>query len=161
MALMTPEIHHLTRRYAMLSAAVSVITHPVPGVDELVIVPIHYCFSIRMAKMQGVEIWDVPWRRVHKIVWGGALLRFGSDIALGFVPIAGAVTHGLTAAALTRFLGHYLYRALTQEEPAPPVTMRAIKESIQQGITSAKSSLASRSWRESWSLASWRARVVP
>jgi uncharacterized protein (DUF697 family) len=118
------------RRYCVAAAVTSVAAHPVPAVDELFVVPVHYRFSWKMARVMNVPIRAVPWREVSKIIWGGALVRFGIDVTLGLVPVAGVVSHVLSAVTLTEILGEYLDRALTGPEPPPPVTLRTLASSV-------------------------------
>jgi uncharacterized protein (DUF697 family) len=127
---MTTETRRILRRYRIASAVTSVVTHPVPLVDELFVIPIHYAFVVRLARARGVKVRDVPWRQVQQLIWGGAGVRFGFDLAFGVVPVAGAIAHAITASALTQVLGEYLDEALDKPSSPPPVTVQGIKQSL-------------------------------
>src|SRR5262245_44120745 len=49
-SVMDPEMRRLTRKYSILSAVTSIVTHPVPAVDEVFVIPIHYYFSAKVAR---------------------------------------------------------------------------------------------------------------
>lgn len=128
-------MRRLTRKYSIISAVTSIVTHPVPAVDELFVIPIHYYFSAKVARVRNVRLRDLPWTQVHKIVLGGAVVRFGTDLAFGLVPVAGALTHALTAKVLTDVLGEYLDEALSRPGPPPPLSMQTLKHLIRQRVS--------------------------
>jgi hypothetical protein len=148
---MEPKIRRLILRYSIKSAVVSVIAHPVPAVDEIFVIPVHYGLSVKMAMAHKARILGLPWRQVHKIIWGGAAVRFCIDVTFGLVPIAGLVSHTLTAVTLTQFLGQYLDEALRQPGPPPPVTLQTLKDSLRPRVKTAKpkASSAAASHRDS------------
>jgi uncharacterized protein (DUF697 family) len=127
----------LTRKYAMISAAISVVAHPIPAADELLVIPVHYRLSMKMARAQGARLRDLPWRQLHKIIWGGAAVRFCFDVGFGFVPVAGALAHAATAGALTEILGRYLDEALRRPGPPPPMTLKTLKDSLRPKVAPA------------------------
>jgi hypothetical protein len=131
---MDPEMRRLTRKYSIISAVTTLVTHPVPAMDELMVIPIHYYFSAKVARMRNVKLRELPWSQVHKIVLGGAVVRFGTDLAFGFVPVAGAFAHALTAKVLTDVLGEYLDEALSRPGSPPPLTIRTIKNLMWQRL---------------------------
>ncbi len=98
----------MTRSYAITASAVSIIAHPVPGIDEVVVIPIHYHLCMKIAKARNLRIRDLPWRNLNKIIVGGAILRYFVDLPFAFFPPSGILVHGMTAGALTVFLGRYL-----------------------------------------------------
>jgi hypothetical protein len=136
---MTPELRRLRYRFCIISAVTSVATHPIPAVDELFVVLVHYRFSLKFARAQNVRIRDIPWRQVNKVIWGGAGVRFCFDLGFGLVPIAGSLCHALTAIALTDYLSRYLDKALSlPHSPPPPVTLRDIRDSIRRRVPLAR-----------------------
>ena len=134
---MEPKIRRLILNYSIKSAVVSVVAHPVPAVDEILIIPVHYWFSMKMARAHDAQILDLPWRQVHTIIWGGAAARFCSDVAFSLVPVAGLFAHALTAIALTEFLGQYLHEALRKPGSPPPVTIQIVKDSLLRRVKTA------------------------
>ena len=55
--------------YAGISAVASFIVQPVPAADELIVVPIHYWLSVRLARARKVSILKLPWRSIQRIIW--------------------------------------------------------------------------------------------
>lgn len=122
----------MTNTYSMISAVTSFITQPIPGADELIVIPIHYCFSVSLTRARGVSLLKVPWAPVSKIIWGGAALRLVGNFTLGLVPVVGLFSNAITAVALTEFLARYLDDALTSPTRPAPVSFKAIKDIIQR-----------------------------
>lgn len=139
---MEPKLRRLTNRYATISALVSAATHPVPAVDEIIVVAIHYHFSAKVVRAREAKLLDLPWWRVNKIIWGGAALRFFFDLTFGIVPVAGAVAHATSAAALTEVLGRYLEEVLRNPGSPPPMTIRALRDSLRRTMQTARAKAA-------------------
>jgi uncharacterized protein (DUF697 family) len=131
---MEPEIRSLTTRYSLITAVVSFVTQPVPGADELIVVPIHYYFSASLTRRRGQSLLNAPWVGLSKIIWGGAAVRLFANFTLGLVPVAGLFSNAVTAAALTEFLGSYLDEALDRPGTPAPVSVRHLKRSIQRSL---------------------------
>lgn len=129
---MEPKIRRMTNTYSMISAVISFITQPIPGADELIVIPIHYGFSVSLTRARGVPLHKVPWVQVSKIIWGGAALRLVGNFTLGLVPVAGLFSNAITAIALTEFLGRYLNDALGRPGEPAPVSVQAFMDIIQR-----------------------------
>jgi uncharacterized protein (DUF697 family) len=127
---MEPTIRRMTNKYSAIAAVISLVTQPIPGADELIVVPIHYSFSVSLTRRRGVPLRRAPWLQVSKIIWGGAGVRLFANFTLGLVPVAGLFSNAVTAVALTEFLGRYLDAALSSEAPPPAVSIRAIRDAL-------------------------------
>jgi uncharacterized protein (DUF697 family) len=125
---MTAKPSRITNFYSGASAVVAFVTQPVPALDELVVVPIHYRLCTRLARERGVPKKDLPWKQIRKIIWYGAGARLAANLSLGLVPVVGMFSNAVTAIALTEFLGHYIDHALANPGvPPPEVTMEGMK----------------------------------
>jgi uncharacterized protein (DUF697 family) len=127
---MEPTIRRLTNKYSAVAAVISFITQPIPGADELIVVPIHYGFSVSLTRRRGAPLRRAPWLQVSKIIWGGATVRLFANFTLGLVPVAGLFSNAITAIALTEFLGRYLDAALSSEAPPPAVSLKTIRDAL-------------------------------
>jgi uncharacterized protein (DUF697 family) len=126
---MKPEARRITRFYSGASAVAAFVTQPVPALDELVVVPIHYSLCSRLAKLRGVKRKDLPWKQIRKIIWYGAGARLVANFSLGLVPVVGMFANAVTAIALTEFLGAYIDDALANpEKPPKEITMEGLKQ---------------------------------
>ena len=124
---MDPAIRRMTTRYSALTAVASFVTQPIPVVDEIVVIPIHYWFAGAVTRRHGRGVLGAPWWQLHKIIWGGAGVRAASRFTLGFVPLAGAVSNAITATVVTELLSEYLDEALGDRGRTPPrVTLRSL-----------------------------------
>jgi hypothetical protein len=113
----------LTTRYARLSVGVGLLFTPLPMLDEVVVVPLHYALCRKLAKERGVRPKDLPWKQLRRIIWWGAGARTALAASLSPIPIAGTVANVVTAYALTEFLSTYLDEALSHpERPAREIT---------------------------------------
>jgi uncharacterized protein (DUF697 family) len=110
----------ITNLTSGVAAATAFVAQPVPALDELAIVPIHYYLVMRLAKERGVSVFKIPWRNVGRVIWYGAAARFLTHITVGLVPVAGGVTTALTAVALTEYLSRYLDEVLADPAHARP-----------------------------------------
>lgn len=119
----------ITNRVSTVAAVVAFVLQPIPGGDELGIVPLHYYLPVRLARMRRVPLAKLPWRAIQRIIWYGCGARLVGNFSLGLIPIAGAFTNSVTAIALTEFLGRYLDGVLdAPDAPAPEVTMSNLKQ---------------------------------
>ncbi|WP_437511543.1 hypothetical protein [Sorangium sp. So ce1099] len=131
---MDAKIRRMTNKCSAVAAVTSFVTQPIPGADELIVVPIHYWFSVSMTRHRGVPLLEAPWLQVSKIIWGGATVRLFANFTLGLVPVAGLFSNAVTAVALTELLARYLDRALSNPASPPVVSMKAIKDAIQHPL---------------------------
>jgi len=126
---MSPEARRITAKYAGVSAVVAFVTQPIPALDELIVVPVHYRLCTRLARARGVSRKSLPWRQIRKIIWYGAGARLVGNASLGLVPVVGMFANAITAIALTEFLGQYIDQALASPgAPPPEVTMDGLKK---------------------------------
>ena len=57
---MTPETRLLTTRVDVFSAILSHVTQPIPGADELLVVPVHYWYAASFTHKLGLPLRDAP-----------------------------------------------------------------------------------------------------
>jgi uncharacterized protein (DUF697 family) len=117
---MEKKSRRITNVTSGVAAATAFVMQPVPALDELAVVPIHYYLVLRLAKARGVGVFKIPWRNVQRIIWYGAGARFVTHITIGLMPIAGGITTAATAVALTEYLSRYLDEALADPAHARP-----------------------------------------
>jgi hypothetical protein len=115
----------LTTRYARLSVGLGLLFTPLPMLDEVVVVPLHYALCRRLAKERGVKSKDLPWKQLRRIIWWGAGARTALAASLSPIPVAGTVANWVTAYALTEFLSSYLDDVLSHPERPPREISRA------------------------------------
>lgn len=126
---MEPRTRRLTNVYSGVSAVAAFVTQPVPALDELIVVPIHYALVVKIARARSFSILKLPWRPIKKIIWYGAAARLVGNFSLGLVPVLGMFSNAITAIALTEYLGRYLDEAIEHpDRPPPDVTMEGLKE---------------------------------
>ncbi|WP_437877615.1 hypothetical protein [Sorangium sp. So ce513] len=132
---MEPKIRRMINKYSAVAAVTSFVTQPIPGADELIVVPIHYHLSVSMARHRGASLLAVPWIPVSKIIWGGAGVRLFANFTLGLVPVAGLFSNAITAVALTELLARYLDGALrAPASPPPAVSLKTIKDALESSL---------------------------
>lgn len=131
---MDPESRRLTNKYSFITALVSFVTQPVPGADELIVVPIHYYFSVSLTRQRGRPLLDAPWMQLSKIIWGGAAVRLFANFSLGLVPVAGLFSNAATAFALTELLARYLDEALATPSAPAPISLRMLKQTLERSM---------------------------
>lgn len=125
----------ITNRLSGVSAVAAFVTQPVPALDELIVVPIHYWLCVRIARARGVSILKLPWTNLKKIIWYGAAARLVANFSLGLVPVVGMFSNAITAIALTEYLGRYLDDVIANpDRPPPEITMEALKELFKDAI---------------------------
>jgi uncharacterized protein (DUF697 family) len=132
---MTANPSRTTNFYSGVSAVAAFVTQPIPALDELVVVPIHYRLCSRLARERGIPKKDLPWKQIRKIIWYGAGARLAANFSLGLVPVVGMFSNAITAIALTEFLGRYIDQALANPEAVPPeVTMEGLKQLFAEAL---------------------------
>ncbi|WP_437648119.1 hypothetical protein [Sorangium sp. So ce362] len=109
-----------THAFSAGAAGISFIVQPIPGSDQLFVIPIQYLLTASLAKERGAHLSKAAWSQIHQIIWGGGAIRLMLDLTLGLIPLAGAVTNAITAFAMTEYIGHYVDRALDNPDKAPP-----------------------------------------
>lgn len=112
----------LTHAFAAATAAVGLVTEPIPALDEVMIIPMQYLLAASIARARIEKLSSVPWGRVSLIIWGGVGLRFLSETALRAVPVAGPAANALLAFQTTEHLGSFIDRVLggAEDRPARP-----------------------------------------
>jgi uncharacterized protein (DUF697 family) len=125
---MDAELHRSKRRYVVAAAVASFVAQPVPALDELIVIPIHYSLVRRIARGHRVALGSLPWTQIRRIIWYGAGARLVGNFSLGLLPVAGMFSNALTAIALTEFLAEYLEEAVEHPDREPPqVDMATLK----------------------------------
>ncbi|WP_437322554.1 hypothetical protein WMF45_24975 [Sorangium sp. So ce448] len=120
-----------THAFSAGAAGISFIVQPIPGSDQLFVIPIQYLLTASLAKERGASLSKAAWSQVHQIIWGGGALRLMLTMTLGLIPLAGAVTNAFTAFVTTEYLGHYVDRALDNpDKPPPALSIQDILDSI-------------------------------
>jgi len=118
----------ITNVYSGVAAVTAFVTQPIPGGDELLIVPVQYALCARLARARGVSVFKLPWKSIQRIIWYGAAARLVTNFSLIVVPFLGAFGNSITAIALTEFLARWLDAFLDHpEEPPAEVTMAGMK----------------------------------
>jgi uncharacterized protein (DUF697 family) len=125
----------ITNRYSGVAAVAAFFTQPVPLLDEVVVVPIHYALVARLAWSRGVKVRKLPWRSIQRIIWYGAAARLVTNLSLGLVPVVGAFANSVTAIALTEYLSRWLDDFITHpEKPPADVTMEGLKSLFKSAV---------------------------
>ncbi|WP_437553243.1 hypothetical protein WME97_17850 [Sorangium sp. So ce367] len=120
-----------THAFSAGAAGISFIVQPLPGSDQLFVIPIQYLLTASLAKERGASLSKAAWSQAHQIIWGGGALRLVLTMTLGLIPLAGAVTNAITAFVTTEYLGHYVDRALDNpDKPPPALSIQDILNSI-------------------------------
>ncbi|WP_437776485.1 hypothetical protein [Sorangium sp. So ce1097] len=101
------------------AAGISFVAQPLPGSDQLFVIPIQYLLAASLVKERGAPLSKAAWSQVHQIIWGGGALRLMLGLTLGLIPLAGAVTNAITAFVTTQYLGYYVDRALDSPDKPP------------------------------------------
>ncbi len=126
---MEQRTRRITNIYSGVSAVAAFVTQPIPMLDELIVVPIHYALCVKLARSRNFSILKLPWKPIKKIIWYGAAARLVGNFSLGLVPIVGMFSNAITAIALTEYLARYLDEAIANpDRPPPEVTMDGLKE---------------------------------
>ncbi|XXX82536.1 hypothetical protein WMF30_27660 [Sorangium sp. So ce134] len=110
-----------THAFSAGAAGISFIAQPLPGSDQLFVIPIQYLLAVSLAKERGSPLSKAAWSQVHQIIWGGGALRLMVTLTLGLIPVAGAVANAITAFVTTEYLGRYVKRALDNPDKPPPI----------------------------------------
>jgi hypothetical protein len=126
---MEAETRRLTNKYSGVAAVASFLAQPVPALDELIVVPLHYRLIRRMAEERSVPVKSLPWVQLRRVIWYGAVARLVGNFSVGFVPVVGMFSNAITAIALTEYLARYLDDVLAHpDRPPPEVTLESLKE---------------------------------
>jgi uncharacterized protein (DUF697 family) len=132
---MEPRARKLVNRVSVVAAVTSFVLQPIPALDELAVVPMHYWLVVRLARLRGVPVASLPWTSLQRIVWYGAGARLVANFSLGLVPVAGAFSNAVTAMVLTEFLGRWLDDVLEHPDAPPPeVTMSSLRKMFADAI---------------------------
>jgi uncharacterized protein (DUF697 family) len=116
-----------THVFSAGAAGISFIVQPVPGFDQVAVIPIQYLLAASLGKERGTPLSKAAWSQVHQIIWGGGALRLVLGLSLGLIPVAGAFTNAITAFVTTEYLGYYVDRALDNpKQPPPPLSIQDI-----------------------------------
>lgn len=117
---MDPKSRRITNRLSGVAAVASFVTQPVPALDELIVVPMHYWLALRLAYARKTSPLALPWRPLQKIIWYGAGVRLVTNLSIGLVPVAGLFSNAITAIALTEYLARWLDHTITHPGEVPP-----------------------------------------
>jgi uncharacterized protein (DUF697 family) len=129
----------ITNVYSGVAAVTAFVTQPIPGGDELIVVPIHYALAARLARARGVSVFKLPWRSIQRIIWYGAAARLVANFSLMVVPFLGAFSNAITAAALTEYLARWMDEVLDHpDQPPPEVTMEGLKALFTSALKKSK-----------------------
>jgi uncharacterized protein (DUF697 family) len=115
---------------AGVAAVVSFVVAPIPGADELVVVPMHFRLAKRLGKQRGLTKEQLPWKSIKKIVWWGAGARLVGNVALGEIPIVGSFANSFTAIVLTEYLSRWIDAYLADPANPPPEVTREIMQEM-------------------------------
>jgi uncharacterized protein (DUF697 family) len=133
---MESKSRRITNVYSGVAAVGAFFTQPIPGLDEIIVVPIHYALVARLARARGVSVLKLPWRSIQRIIWYGAAARLVANFSLGLVPVAGAFANSVTAIALTEYLSRWLDEVISHpDQPPPEVTMDGLKTLFKDALT--------------------------
>lgn len=139
----------IVNRLSGVSAVAAFVSQPIPALDELIVVPIHYWLCVRVARARGVSIRKLPWPQLKRIIWYGAAARLVANFSLGLVPVAGMFANAVTAIALTEYLGRYLDDVIEHPDKTPPeITMEALKDLFKDAIAKKKAAEQGRKQNE-------------
>jgi hypothetical protein len=105
---MAPELRDMTAKYAAITAATAFVTQPIPGLEEVFLIPLQGWFAWKFMKRRGYQPKRGPWFTVGVILGAGLGARILSRVTLGFVPPAGAFANAVTAAAGTVLIATFL-----------------------------------------------------
>ena len=92
---------------SIASAALGVVLSPIPFADEIILVPVYGVMAARIGKAHGLSFTEVPWRPIVAAITAGLASRAALNVAFAFIPGVAAAANAVSAAALTRVLGHY------------------------------------------------------
>jgi uncharacterized protein (DUF697 family) len=124
-----PKLRRITNVYSGAAAVAAFVLEPIPALDELVIVPIHFGLCASLAAARGVKVKSLPWKSIRRLIWYGAAARFVANASIGLIPVVGNVTNALTAIALTNHIATYVDEAIEHPDDLPPeITVEAMKQ---------------------------------
>ena len=126
---MQPKVRRITNVYSGVAAVAAFVLEPIPALDELVIVPVHFGLCASVAAARGVKVKSLPWPQLRRLIWYGAAARFVANASLGLIPIVGNFTNALTAVALTKKVASYVDDAIEHPDETPPeITVESLKQ---------------------------------
>lgn len=126
---MQPKIRRITNVYSGVAAVAAFVLEPIPALDELVIIPVHFGLCASVAAARGVKVKSLPWKSIRRLIWYGAAGRFVANASIGLIPVVGNVTNALTAIALTQHIAKYVDDAIEHPDELPPeITVEALKQ---------------------------------
>jgi uncharacterized protein (DUF697 family) len=131
---MEKKARRITNVTSGIAAVTAFVTQPVPALDEVAVIPIHYYMVLRLAHDRGVSVFKLPWRNIQRVIWYGAGARFLTHVAVGLVPVAGGFANAITAVALTEYLSRYLDGALTDPKRAPEISLAALRALFDRAV---------------------------
>jgi uncharacterized protein (DUF697 family) len=136
---MERKARRITNVYSGVAAVTAFVTQPIPGGDELIVIPIHYAIVVRLARARGVSVFKLPWRSIQRVIWYGAAARLVANFSMLVVPFLGAFSNSITAIALTEYLSRWMDEFLSHpEQPPPEVTMESLKALFTSAIKKAR-----------------------
>jgi uncharacterized protein (DUF697 family) len=125
----------ITNVWSGVAAVAAFVTQPIPGLDEIIVVPMHYGLVAQLARARGAAVTKLPWRSIQRIIWYGAGARLVANFSLGLVPVVGAFANSVTAIALTEYLSRWLDQAISHPDAPPPdVTMDGLKSLFKDAL---------------------------
>jgi len=123
------KIRRITHVYSGVAAVAAFVLEPIPALDELVIVPVHFGLCASLAAARGVKVKSLPWKPIRRLIWYGAAGRFLANASIGLIPIVGNITNALTAIALTERIAKYVDDAIEHPDQLPPeITIESLKQ---------------------------------
>ena len=103
------------------AATLGVVLSPIPLADEVILVPLYGVMAARIGRARGVGLSALPWRPIGGAVLAGLAARAVTNLGVALIPGVAAVANAVTAAALTRLLGHYADTAVRERlQPEVP-----------------------------------------
>jgi uncharacterized protein (DUF697 family) len=124
-----PKIRRITNVYSGVAAVAAFVLEPIPALDELVIVPVHFGMCASVAAARGVKVKSLPWKSIRRLIWYGAAARFVANASIGLIPVVGNFTNALTAIALTNHIATYVDEAIEHPDELPPeITVESLKK---------------------------------
>ena len=119
----TPVAIHTT---SAMAAVVGAVLSPIPLIDEILLLPLYSALTLRIAHAHRVRLFSIPWRPIMSTTFSGLFARAALNLTVGLIPGVAAVANGVSAFALTEFLGRYIDDACIDPSKATPIGVRGI-----------------------------------